>query len=353
MLTLAFTNRNKPYASLERCFSSLRDQSDTRFQIYLLDYGSDENGRIAVMQIAKEFPVIQLITCDTQEQLWNKSRSLNVILKKCETPYFFVGDVDMIFHPDFVAKALEMASSDSVHYFQVGFLSEEESKTKKAFEAYQINFTTNEEATGMTLYPTDLLKEIGGYDEFYHGWGFEDTDVHVRLRNKGVNVHFHKESTLMLHQWHAKTYRSKESSAPYHPYLERINQAYLEQVRSTKKVKANTQFAWGEIPTSMASTIEVDHTLQITNRKNEVSALLQTLAELNGNLVQVMIQPDPEKSTPKTKVKKLLGKHTPQFLEMETVNELLLEHLILCCRNKSYSFSFDRTEATIHLTIQL
>jgi predicted glycosyltransferase involved in capsule biosynthesis len=39
--------------------------------------------------------------------------------------------------------------------------------------------------TGTTLFATHKLKEVNGYDEFYHGWGAEDTAFTCVLVNSG------------------------------------------------------------------------------------------------------------------------------------------------------------------------
>ena len=61
---------------------------------------------------------------------------------------------------------------------------------EKEYNDYQIKFKTNLEATGITLFPTEILKRMNGFDEFYHGWGAEDTDAHNRLKNLGLEFEF-------------------------------------------------------------------------------------------------------------------------------------------------------------------
>ena len=86
-----------------------------------------------------------------------------MVLKHCKTPYFFVGDMDMIYHPNFVETLQKLTKNEEAIYFQVGFLNETESKKNIPFHDYVINFRSNEEATGMTLFNTKVLKSTLKY----------------------------------------------------------------------------------------------------------------------------------------------------------------------------------------------
>jgi len=181
MITLVLTYRNRSEDILVKCLDSLATQSTKNFNTVLVNYGSNKTHTELLENTLKNYSFINYLFCDVSQQLWCKSKAINTVLKKCDTSHFFVGDIDMMYHKNFI-ETLETLKNKSVTYFQVGFLSQtESSKEVTNFEDYAINFKSNEEATGMTLYPTDVLKGINGYDEFYHGWGSEDTDTHLRL----------------------------------------------------------------------------------------------------------------------------------------------------------------------------
>ena len=193
MITITLTYRDRDLSIVTKCLDSLKTQSLSDFKVVLVDYGSQSEYVEALFILVKKYHFIKLIQCPVQGQLWNKSRALNIALKQCDTPYFFVGDLDMIYHPNFVKTLHNLKSEQNVTYFQVGFLSENESKQNKEFSDYNIAFKSTDEATRMTLYNTKILKSINGYDEFYHGWGSEDTDVHIRVLNAGNNVQSYPE----------------------------------------------------------------------------------------------------------------------------------------------------------------
>jgi len=355
MITIVLTYRNREINIVKKCLESLKTQTNKEFEVVLVNYGSEEKYKKAINNLVKDFSFLGIINCEVQNQLWCKSRAINIALKKSKTPYIFVGDVDMIYHPEFVKTLINLQNEDKVTYFQVGFLSESESKKEKIFFDYNINFKSSEEATGMTLFNSNVLKQINGYDEYYHGWGSEDTDVHVRLQNAGFKVSFFENEILMLHQWHSKTYRNKDSKAPFHLALEKINQKYLSYTKATKKVVANTEFDWGEYNNEdykllCSATVE----FKITNELSDVKGFIDNvLLSLKNQVVSLKVIEAVGYNSPKHFIKKVLGKKTKTFLSMQQVNNLLLESIITSCRNSPYKYSFNKSKQEIHLTIKL
>lgn len=353
MITLVLTYRNRDLRLVKNCLNSLDRQTNKEFKVVLVDYGSVANYRSELETLVKNYSFIQLIQCNTNQELWCKSRAINIVLKQCETNYFFVGDIDMMYHSKFV-ETLKTIKKDEITYFQVGFLNEEESKKEQEFSEYIINFKSTEEATGMTLYPTSILKSINGYDEFYNGWGSEDTDVHIRLRNAGHRINFYNETILMLHQWHPKQYRSKSSLAPFHSQLEQINASYLAFVEQSKKVKANTKFNWGVYKDSDYETLKnIEKDYSISNKKAEVLAFINAILLTEKGVLKVTITQHEAYKSVKEILKGLLGKKTIAFLSLEDVNNIMLSCIINQLRTSAYHYQFNKVKKTIELIIKL
>ncbi len=51
---------------------------------------------------------------------------------------------------------------------------------------------------------------VGGFDETFEGWGFEDSDLAVRLLNAGVRRKEGAFATGVLHLWHRENDRRHE-----------------------------------------------------------------------------------------------------------------------------------------------
>ncbi|WP_055448732.1 glycosyltransferase family 2 protein [Lacinutrix mariniflava] len=355
MVSIILTYRNRDLNIVKNCLESFAIQNNKIFDVVLVDYGSVSKYYNDLIQLLENYSFVTLIHCKTELQLWCKSRAINIALKTIETSYCFVGDIDMLYHPEFINVLEEEVNKTKTTYFQVGFLSETESKKEKEFKDYNVAFKSSKDATGMTLYNTNLLKSINGYDEFYNGWGSEDTDVHMRLQNAGHQVNFYAKQLLMLHQWHPKNYRSKNDVTPFHSTLEQVNTAYLDLVPITKKIKANTANNWGIYNQENYSKLEiVDTNYNLTNKIGELAAFINgVLLIKKDHVITLLITEHKEYKSAKQKTKALLGKKTLVFESMQSINDSLLEAIIRNLRNQAYQYQFNRNTNSITLTIKL
>ena len=355
MITICFTTRNRDLQIVTNCLRSLAKQSDQDFECFLVDYGS-ENAYVQELKILLEqFPFIQFISCPTSGQLWSKCRALNIGLKRASQPYFVVGDIDLIFHPHYIQKIKTIAKPDEVAYFQYGYLNQKNTKPHLDFETAEVSFKGNEEATGNSMFPKDKLLALNGFDEYYHGWGAEDTDVQMRMKHAGLTLNFVTHELLVKHQWHPKAYRSKESTQPFHSLLERINHAYLSLTIQTKRTVVNQENDWGVMTNNEAYNQLQTPTLQIksTNSQLQFHALLCQMKNFKNEVVQLNIEEVSAKEVLKNRLKRIMGKKFLPIHEMETLNNLLLEEIIKNYRNCPYEYQFNRTTRTIQLRIKL
>ena len=353
MLTLVLTNRNRDLRIVNNCLNSLKNQTNQAFNCILVDYGSDDIYVEQLKNLLAEHTEITFVSCKVSGQLWSKCRAINIALKASKTPYFMVGDIDLLFHPEFVNKAIALAKPEEVHYFQYGFLSKEESLLNKSFKDYQIDFKGNHEVTGTTMFPSEKLKALNGYDEFYHGWGAEDTDIHIRMKNAGLNVFFYDDEVLLKHQWHPKAYRRKSSIHPFHSQLERINHAYMNVTKASKRIIVNQDLEWGKLPNlndyEKLKTPDISFSIKASNL--ELKAFLGQLHNFKNEVVKVQIIDFSSTEKQKNSLKKFLSKKNIPMLDMETVNNIVLETIITKFRNNAYQYQFNRNTNTIVLTM--
>ncbi len=346
MITLVLTNRNRDLRIIKNCLQSLEQQSCADFELVLVDYGSDDDYKVLLEKLICEYPKVHYLDCPVQGQLWHKCRAINIALQQTTTPYFIVGDIDLIFAPTFIAIATILAKANEVHYFQYGFLSQEESLLNKDFNLYEVAFKGNDVVTGTALFQTSALKALHGYDEFYHGWGAEDTDIHIRMKNSGFKVFFYDQDILVKHQWHPKVYRSKESIHPFHSQLERINHAYMLQSEGTQRTVVNQNQDWGKLALSNEydKLDQVDIVLQLKATLLEVNAVLAQMANFKNEVVAFEIKAVSGIEKIKNQVKKMIGKKYLPIYEMDTVNNLMLETIIKQYRNNPYSYQYNRNK---------
>jgi glycosyltransferase involved in cell wall biosynthesis len=61
----------------------------------------------------------------------------------------------------------------------------------------------------MAMWRCDFAR-VNGFDESFQGWGFEDSDIAVRLINSGVSIKKGAFAAGVLHLWHRENDRARE-----------------------------------------------------------------------------------------------------------------------------------------------
>lgn len=79
----------------------------------------------------------------------------------------------------------------------------------------------------LAVWRDDLLR-INGFDERFNGWGYEDSDLAVRLIRAGVRSKDGRYATGIFHLWHQENDRSRE----------RDNHALLQNSLNGKHIRA-------------------------------------------------------------------------------------------------------------------
>jgi predicted glycosyltransferase involved in capsule biosynthesis len=62
----------------------------------------------------------------------------------------------------------------------------------------------------MGIWKADLLA-VNGFDETFEGWGYEDSDIAVRLVNAGRGLKKGAYACGLLHLWHRENDRRQET----------------------------------------------------------------------------------------------------------------------------------------------
>jgi hypothetical protein len=74
----------------------------------------------------------------------------------------------------------------------------------------------------------EAMRAVGGFDESYEGWGYEDSDLCVRLLRLGLRIRQAPADTCVLHLWHENRDRGEEPA----------NRERLQDVLGTRRVQA-------------------------------------------------------------------------------------------------------------------
>lgn len=341
---------------VRRSLDSLQAQSETDFEVVFVNYVSSESANTNLEKLLRGYPFVKYIKHPTQHQLWSKCTALNSVVRSLKEGHCFIADIDMIFSPHFISTAKTLVDTSKIHYFQVGFLNQYESGNQRQFSDYNIHFKSESGATGLSLFPLKALHEVGGFDEFFHFWGSEDTDLHNRLQLAGYEVAFYDKELLMLHQWHP-SYRSLEQNrltvSPRLSNVARLNQAHLNYNLAKKIIRPNAE-NWGKVVTKKQTEKLENYpeTLQLSNKKEVVDHFLfVALPKVGKGVLSVRFSEDPFRHTAKYKLKKWLGKSVPEYYSLKEINDALLLHIISFYRDFPYHFKISNDLKSITFKI--
>lgn len=356
MITIIYPYRNREPERIKRSLNSLVKQNKQNFEVVFIDYGSKNETAAEIKKMVEEFSFCTYHYLFSELQPWNKSKALNFAIKDIKFEYCLVADVDMIFHPNFTTTLAKHCMSDRVTYFQVGFLSEKESKKEQPFENFKINFLSNNEATGISLFPVQKLKEIRGFDEFFHFWGAEDTDVHNRIKNIDCTLIFYDTIVLVLHQWHFNYRKRETKTLNTELQLSRIvefNHLHMMQNLKNKTTIVNNE-CWGNvISKSEFDQLKEHPVVPISNQKEEIDYFLfQKLKQAKDKILAIEVKENLINNSIKYKIKKILGKKVPEFYTLKEVNDRILQHIVSFYHSEPYIYWVSEDLKTLTLKIK-
>lgn len=205
-LSLVFSYRNREYERVKRCLDSLANQSDKNFKVIFVDYGTESTLAAQIKELVSSYDFITYQYSNSYLRFWNRSHALNTGIKMVDTPFYATTDIDLIFEPNFVETMRGKMKEDRFLHGHALYL-------EKDFKDYDnlsnVNKSTLKQSTvGMQyglfqLVPTQVMKDLEGFDEFYRIWGLEDVDLNKRLKTKGLSEFWvDPKETHTWHQWH-------------------------------------------------------------------------------------------------------------------------------------------------------
>lgn len=347
MLTIIYPYKNREYARILNSINSLLSQNLKQVQIIVVDYGSD-------VPLNLNINGIEYIYLQVKNQPWNKSKAINYALKnKVNTPYFFIADIDMIFHSTFVNHVLETTKKHDFFYYQVAYLKQYLVNTSNFFDTQNFIKKSNTDATGMTVFKTEIMKQIQGFDEFFHFWGAEDTDVHNRIKNLGHDVFFYDKNILMVHQWHPSYMRLESKQLVQSLQLTNViqmNHLHLKNNLVNKVTKVNTE-DWGVISENDQLNLQP---ITLDTYKDQVDYTLEyVIQNLNKNQeFACKFRIPNEVNTIKYKLKKVLNKKVKPYYSLKEVNDRILLKIIGQWHQYTYRYKISEKLDAIYFNIK-
>lgn len=238
-VSLIISTYNWPDA-LNLVLKSVANQSTYPAEVIIADDGSRQDTTDLVQQQMKNFPC-PLIHVWQEDDGFQLARIRNKAAIKASGNYLIYLDGDCILKPDFIKNHIKLAK---IGHFVAGnriLMSEPYSRQVLAdqtdisrtppasFSKDQVNrpWALNTLALGplrdlrstnwkllkgcnFALWKDDFLA-INGVDEAFVGWGYEDSEMTIRLLRRGIKLRSGRLATTVLHIWHREQDRSAET----------------------------------------------------------------------------------------------------------------------------------------------
>ena len=358
-ITIIFAYRNRDLNRIRISMDSLVKQTQHNFRVLFIDYGSSVAYSEPVQNLITSYPFAQYHYVAHPGLLWNKSKAFNYGILRTETDYVLTADVDLIFNPESIAVIEELVDASSFTLFNYGYLSKSTTAELENITSFDELIPSHFGSTnGVGLYPSKALKQIHGFDEFFHFYGSEDVDLFQRLENAGYK-RGHEEKNLFLHQWHPRYPRRKEEELTLVPRLQnilRINQQHYFRCIELNKVIPEKQKEWG-ICFSREDSKDLKEPTHIFRVSNHEAAVIHFLNEhlpsCEEGIIAVNFTEDLNYLSLKNRVKKIIGRSVQKYFSMKEVNDEVLKKIVFDYRHHNYSYSIVEDLKQISFIIDL
>lgn len=246
-LTVVVCTYNRPEA-LRAVLAGLRDQSRSDFEVIVADDGSGESTRAVVQRMMPAFQG-RLRHAWQEDRGFRVAAARNLAASQARTPYLAFLDGDCIPRTSFVHAYLRMlhprrlirgsrvlCDQTLTLRIEAGEAGEPHRWSLVELRALRHQGHVNRLSPlrrgfldGMRMLasrtrprnwkllrgcnfmvPAAAYRAVGGCDETFEGWGFEDSDLCIRLMNHGLSIRRAAADACVLHLWHRENDRRFE-----------------------------------------------------------------------------------------------------------------------------------------------
>lgn len=242
MISVVVTTYNRPDA-LRAVLAGLAAQTERSFEVLVADDGSRDDTRALVHDAARTAPV-------AVHHVWQEDRGFragaarNRATAQANGDYVIYLDGDCVPRPTFIARHRQLAErgwmvagnrvllteafTHTVLQQQAPIHAWSDAQWRAAHQRGDINRTLplahlplgplrklaarrwqRVRTCNLGAWRADLMT-VNGFDEVFEGWGYEDSDLAVRLINAGVRRKEGAYATGVLHLWHRENDRRSE-----------------------------------------------------------------------------------------------------------------------------------------------
>jgi glycosyltransferase involved in cell wall biosynthesis len=186
---------------LEKCLRALMTQTldPALYEIVILDDGSTDDTPALVAQLRAE-------SAASWQYMWQENRgrsyARNVGIQMARGPIVVFIDSDVVVTPSFLETHLALHEAHAGKKVFVQGLSVNTDNFENPLDTpiNATHFSAAFFATNNVSVPKDFLVEVGGFDEAFTEYGWEDLELGLRLKAIGVDIVRSREA--VGYHWH-------------------------------------------------------------------------------------------------------------------------------------------------------
>ncbi|MCX7101553.1 MAG: glycosyltransferase family 2 protein [Methylobacter sp.] len=253
LISVIVTTYNWPDA-LKLCLNSLFDQHDPAFEIIIADDGSSSANQLQIRDYCTKSSVsVQYVNHEDQGFRAGTIRNKAVAISRGD--YLIFIDGDCVCRDGFIASHRKLAKPGcfvpgnrvllneaftndvienqiALHQKPLNYLFFIRLQNKinrlTAFITLPLGFLRKLQpkkwqkamTCNLAIWKNDFLK-VNGFDEVFEGWGYEDSDLVIRLIHAGIKRKEGRFAVPVLHLWHTHNDKSKQD-INYQRLLDRL-----------------------------------------------------------------------------------------------------------------------------------
>jgi glycosyltransferase involved in cell wall biosynthesis len=230
--------------ALAACLNSLFVQTDLHFEIIIADDGSRADTTTLIQQLAQKSPV-PLKHSFHEDKGFRAGTIRNRAVLQSAGDYVIFLDGDCVVLPHFIQRHRQLAQNG---YFVAGnrvLLNQDFTQTVLTqgiflpqqswrfflkwrwkgkinrllpllylpFEKWRLirpDYWQQAMTCNLAVWKQDFVA-VNGFDQIFEGWGYEDSDLVIRLIHNGIKRKEGRFAVPVLHLWHQQNDRSAES----------------------------------------------------------------------------------------------------------------------------------------------
>ena len=237
-ITAVIAVKNR-HINITYCIASIEQRKDFPNCI-VVDFGSEPRLHFF------ERPWLTVIRVDNNVSKFHKARALNIGLRSVITEFVVFTDADQIFAPNFFTTIWGYLPSDPAlllrcytHFLEHIPPKISPSTVMNHYDSLLTDAKKNPKFLGegccVGCLTNNALK-LNGFDEQYHGWGYEDCDFAYRMLLSGCVSLFVHDKTTLIHLPHQEN------------WIGRIeNNDLYKRCQMTQEAVVNENINWGAL----------------------------------------------------------------------------------------------------------